>query len=90
MRSEIVRAVSILGSLAEIARTPQDAIQSGGNTAGVEHEALQVQLYEQIGRLKPELDWLKKSCPLWLAGKSVAKEGLFFVQTRGFTSYEWF
>ena len=25
-----------------------------------EHEALQAQLYEQIGRLKTELDWLKK------------------------------
>ncbi len=25
-----------------------------------EHEALQVELYEQIGRLKMELEWLKK------------------------------
>ena len=30
------------------------------NTSGAEHEALQAQLYEQIGRLKTELDWLKK------------------------------
>ncbi len=29
-------------------------------TSGAEHEALQAQLYEQIGRLKTELDWLKK------------------------------
>jgi putative transposase len=34
---------------------------SGTNqTSGAEHEALQAQLYEQIGRLKTELDWLKK------------------------------
>ena len=30
-----------------------------------EQEALQAELYEQIGRLKMELDWLKKkSCPM--------------------------
>src|SRR5580704_10306750 len=29
-------------------------------TSSTEHEALQAQLYEQIGRLKTELDWLKK------------------------------
>ena len=28
--------------------------------SSVEHETLQAQLYEQIGRLKTELDWLKK------------------------------
>jgi transposase-like protein len=28
-----------------------------------EHETLQAELYEQIGRLKMELEWLKKSCP---------------------------
>jgi putative transposase len=34
---------------------------SGVNkTSSTEHEALQAQLYEQIGRLKTELDWLKK------------------------------
>jgi hypothetical protein len=32
----------------------------GGKTSSAEHEALQAQLYEQIGRLKTELDWLKK------------------------------
>ena len=35
-------------------------VQSGAKTSGAEHEALQAQLYEQIGRLKTELDWLKK------------------------------
>ncbi len=34
--------------------------QSGVQTCNGEHEALQAQLYEQIGRLKTELDWLKK------------------------------
>ena len=34
--------------------------QNGLKTSRAEHEALQAQLYEQIGRLKTELDWLKK------------------------------
>ena len=34
--------------------------QGGAKTSSAEHEALQGQLYEQIGRLKTELDWLKK------------------------------
>ena len=34
--------------------------QNGLKTSSAEHEALQAQLYEQIGRLKTELDWLKK------------------------------
>jgi putative transposase len=39
----------------------EDLFQSGTKTAAAEdHEALQAQLYEQIGRLKTELDWLKK------------------------------
>ena len=37
-----------------------DVFQSGAKTSSAEHEALQAQLYEQIGRLKTELDWLKK------------------------------
>ncbi len=37
--------------------------EGGARTSSTEHEALQAQLYEQIGRLKTELDWLKKkSC----------------------------
>jgi transposase-like protein len=28
-----------------------------------EQEALQTELFEQIGRLKMELEWVKKSCP---------------------------
>ena len=38
----------------------EEVFQSGSKTSSVEHEALQAQLYEQIGRLKTELDWLKK------------------------------
>jgi transposase len=38
----------------------EDVFQSGVQVSSVEHEALQAQLYEQIGRLKTELDWLKK------------------------------
>ena len=37
-----------------------EVFESGVKTSGAEHEALQAQLYEQIGRLKTELDWLKK------------------------------
>jgi transposase-like protein len=38
----------------------EDIFQSGAKTSTGEHEALEAQLYEQIGRLKTELDWLKK------------------------------
>ena len=38
----------------------EDVFTSGGKTATEDHAALQAELYEQIGRLKVELDWLKK------------------------------
>ena len=38
----------------------EELFQNGTMASGTEHEALQAQLYEQIGRLKTELDWLKK------------------------------
>jgi putative transposase len=38
----------------------EEVFQSGVKTSSAEHEALEAQLYEQIGRLKTELDWLKK------------------------------
>jgi putative transposase len=38
----------------------EDVFQSGVKVSSAEHEVLQAQLYEQIGRLKTELDWLKK------------------------------
>jgi len=38
----------------------EELFHSGARSTSAEHEALQAQLYEQIGRLKTELDWLKK------------------------------
>jgi transposase-like protein len=38
----------------------EELFQNGAKTSGADQEALQAQLYEQIGRLKTELDWLKK------------------------------
>jgi putative transposase len=38
----------------------EDLFSQGSKAAGSDHEALQAQLYEQIGRLKMELDWVKK------------------------------
>jgi len=38
----------------------EELFRSGVKSSSAEHEALQAQLYEQIGRLKTELDWLKK------------------------------
>ncbi len=37
-----------------------ELFQRGAKGSGVDQETLQAQLYEQIGRLKTELDWLKK------------------------------
>jgi putative transposase len=37
-----------------------ELFENGAKGAAVDQEALQAQLYEQIGRLKTELDWLKK------------------------------
>jgi transposase len=38
----------------------EDLFNHGSKPAAIDHEALQAQLYEQIGRLKMELDWVKK------------------------------
>ncbi len=38
----------------------EELFQRGPKAGADDHEALQAQLYEQIGRLKTELDWLKK------------------------------
>ena len=35
-----------------------------------ESQAIQAELYEQIGRLKMELEWLKNSCPLRLTSSA--------------------
>ena len=44
----------------QLVRNAEELFLNGAKTAGAEQEALQAQLYEQIGRLKTELDWLKK------------------------------
>jgi transposase-like protein len=38
----------------------EEVFSNGSKAAATDHEALQSQLYEQIGRLKMELDWVKK------------------------------
>jgi transposase-like protein len=38
----------------------EELFSNGSKAAATDHEALQAQLYEQIGRLKMELDWVKK------------------------------
>ena len=37
---------------------------NGSKAAAEDHEAVQAQLYEQIGRLKMELDWVKTKAAL--------------------------
>ena len=38
----------------------EDLFGNGCKAAATDHAALQAQLYEQIGRLQMELDWVKK------------------------------
>jgi transposase len=38
----------------------EELFSNGRNAVAEDHEAVQAQLYEQIGRLKMELDWVKK------------------------------
>ena len=38
----------------------EDVFSNGSKATATDHETLQAQLYEQIGRLKMELDWVKK------------------------------
>jgi transposase-like protein len=41
----------------------EGVFSSGAKADSNQDDGLQAQLYEQIGRLKMELDWLKKKCP---------------------------
>ena len=41
----------------------EDVFAQGGKPAAAEAQASQAELFEQIGRLKMELEWLKKKCP---------------------------
>jgi transposase len=38
----------------------EEIFAHGSKTATTDHEAVQAELYEQIGRLKMELEWVKK------------------------------
>ena len=40
--------------------------EAGSPTRRPDPETLQAELYEQIGRLKMELEWVKKNCPVRL------------------------
>jgi hypothetical protein len=56
--------------LEDLLDNAEEIFQNGAKTSSAEHEALQAQLYEPIGWLKTELDWLKKSCHLRLSANS--------------------
>jgi len=55
-----VHPTMIHGWKKQLLDNAEEIFQSGAKTSSAEHEVLQAQLYEQIGRLKTELDWLKK------------------------------
>lgn len=55
-----VHPTLIHGWKKQLLANAEELFQSGARSSNAEHEALQAQLYEQIGRLKTELDWLKK------------------------------
>src|SRR5262245_26483098 len=52
----------------------EDLFSQGSKAAAQDNEALQAQLYEQIGRLKMELDWVKKKLPASVEAKRVLVE----------------
>ena len=41
----------------------EGVFSSGAKADSKQEDGLQAQLYEQIGRLRMELEWLKKKCP---------------------------
>jgi transposase len=41
----------------------EDIFAQGGKPAANDALAVQAELFEQIGRLKMDLEWLKKKCP---------------------------
>lgn len=56
-----VHPTMIHGWKKQLVSNAEELFASGANKRSLdEHESLQAQLYEQIGRLKTELDWLKK------------------------------
>ena len=55
-----VHPTLIHGWKKQLVNHAEELFQGGAKASNQEHEVLQAQLYEQIGRLKTELDWLKK------------------------------
>jgi transposase-like protein len=41
----------------------EDLFANGVKASAADAQAVQAELFEQIGRLKMELEWLKKKCP---------------------------
>ncbi len=44
----------------QLVSNAEGLFESGAKASSVDHGTVEAQLYEQIGRLKTELDWLKK------------------------------
>jgi transposase len=44
----------------QLLASAEDCFSGGSKASAIDHEALETQLYEQIGRLQMELGWLKK------------------------------
>ena len=55
-----VHATLIHGWKKQLLAGAEGIFASGARAASADTEALQAELYEQIGRLKMELEWLKK------------------------------
>ena len=59
-----VHPTLIHGWKKQLLGSAEELFSQGSKAAAADHEALQAQLYEQIGRLKMELDWVKKKSAL--------------------------
>jgi transposase len=55
-----VHATLIHGWKKQLLAGAESIFSDGAKAAAVDAEAVQAELYEQIGRLKMELEWLKK------------------------------
>jgi len=55
-----VHATLIHGWKKQLLAGAESIFSDGAKAAAVDGEAVQAELYEQIGRLKMELEWLKK------------------------------
>jgi transposase-like protein len=55
-----IHATLIHGWKKQLQAGVEEVFNRGGATSTEDHQAVQTELYEQIGRLKMELEWLKK------------------------------